>query len=345
MEWLARAHRAAGEKGVAARYTFKDGWLSPYPETTGYIIPTLFAYSRFTGNLDYFDMALRLNEWLMALQLPSGGFPGGHLDANQGPVVFNTGQILIGLLETYRRTKDDDALIASRRAAQWLVENQDEDGAWRRFTYKDRFHAYHTRVAWPLVEVGTAIGEERFITAGRANLDFALSLQQENGWFRHNTLDEEGIPFTHTLAYVARGLLEAGLHLGEERYVESADRLARALLRDFETRHGLGGQYDEHWRSHGDFSCLTGNAQTSILWLKLAAAGAKERKGYVEAARRLNRQIMHCQDLDSNHPGVRGGVPGSCPMSGPYIRYGYPNWAAKFLADALMLEIAQARDR
>ena len=32
-------------------------------------------------------------------------------------------------------------------------------------------------------------------------------------------------------------------------------------------------------------------------------------------------------------------VKGSLPLSGPYGRYAYLNWAAKFLADSLMLEI------
>ena len=61
-----------------------------------------------------------------------------------------------------------------------------------------------------------------------------------------------------------------------------------------------------------------------------------------EGAIRLNRQVMHCQDLHSNHPGIRGAVPGSWPIEGPYIQWGYPNWAAKFLADALMLELDNA---
>ena len=33
-----------------------------------------------------------------------------------------------------------------------------------------------------------------------------------------------------------------------------------------------------------------------------------------------------------------GGVKGSFPVDGDYCRYAYPNWAAKFLADSLMLE-------
>ena len=34
---------------------------------------------------------------------------------------------------------------------------------------------------------------------------------------------------------------------------------------------------------------------------------------------------------------VRGAVAGSYPIWGGYIRFGFPNWAAKFLADAIMM--------
>ncbi|MHC4944905.1 MAG: prenyltransferase/squalene oxidase repeat-containing protein [Planctomycetota bacterium] len=337
MEWLLNAWRATEGKGVAARYTLDQGWTSAYPETTGYIIPTLFRYGEIAHEERFSNVALDLAEWLLTVQMDSGAFPGGHLDQGRGPVVFNTGQILIGLTEAFHRTSDRRFGRAAARAGAWLADVQDDDGAWRRHTYKDRFHAYHTRVAWPLVEIGLLLDDKRIVEAGRANLDFTLTLQQENGWFRHNILDEEEIPFTHTLAYVTRGLLEAGVLLNREQYIESAKRLAMPLLEDFQ-RHGfLAGQYDGEFNGRRSFSCLTGCAQMSIVWQRLYEIGAGKAFLFDEA-RDLNRQVMHCQNIHAGHPGIRGGVPGSWPIEGPYIKWGYPNWAVKFLADALMLE-------
>ena len=37
--------------------------------------------------------------------------------------------------------------------------------------------------------------------------------------------------------------------------------------------------------------------------------------------------------------GLRGGVKGSFPVDGDYGRYQLLNWAAKFLADSLMMEM------
>jgi hypothetical protein len=135
-------------------------------------------------------------------------------------------------------------------------------------------------------------------------------------------------------------MLEGGLLLGDAAYLESAYRLAYPLMADFEVRRFLPGQYDKDLEPVTDFSCLTGSVQMSIVWQKLGCLieDGEEAERFLNAARRINRQVMHCQDLFSNNPGIRGAVPGSWPISGPYIRYGYPNWAAKFLADALMFE-------
>src|SRR6187200_1373607 len=46
--WLARAQdcSASQDGGVARNYSLVSGWAPSYPETTGYIIPTLLAYGK-----------------------------------------------------------------------------------------------------------------------------------------------------------------------------------------------------------------------------------------------------------------------------------------------------------
>ena len=46
---------------------------------------------------------------------------------------------------------------------------------------------------------------------------------------------------------------------------------------------------------------------------------------------------MSVQDLESADPNVRGAIKGSHPIDGEYMAWRYPNWAAKFFMDALML--------
>jgi hypothetical protein len=58
--WLKRAHDAAPDKGVARGYSvgwdpyfMSKGWQPSYPETTGYIIPTIFDCARYLGDMEY----------------------------------------------------------------------------------------------------------------------------------------------------------------------------------------------------------------------------------------------------------------------------------------------------
>ena len=44
------------------------------------------------------------------------------------------------------------------------------------------------------------------------------------------------------------------------------------------------------------------------------------------------------QNLYSNNLGIRGGISGSHPIWGEYMKYSYPNYAVKFFADAIMLQ-------
>src|SRR5213593_4130811 len=41
VDWLLVAHKAAGGRGFATQFSLAGGWGPPYPETSGYIIPTL----------------------------------------------------------------------------------------------------------------------------------------------------------------------------------------------------------------------------------------------------------------------------------------------------------------
>jgi len=54
----------------------------------------------------------------------------------------------------------------------------------------------------------------------------------------------------------------------------------------------------------------------------------------------VNRFIARTQRLGDRDPGIRGGVKGSQPNTTGYSPFFYPNWAAKFVLDALLLESA-----
>ena len=78
--WIARASEATPDAGVSAGYGFEEGWFASYPETTGYIIPTLLTYAEYSGEEDYTRQALAMADWLLTVQLAGAGFPGHFVD-------------------------------------------------------------------------------------------------------------------------------------------------------------------------------------------------------------------------------------------------------------------------
>jgi len=336
MHWLCRAQDAFAPGGVSIDYSLARGWRPGYPETTGYIIPTFIRYAAISGHREYVDRAIRMADWELSIQREDGSFEGGSVGSNLGPFVFDTGQVLFGLLEAHRNTQDPRYLRGARKAADWLLAVQDAQGMWRRYTYNGIPHAYYTRVAWGLAELGRYTEIRAYQDAACRNVEWALAQQGDNGWFGSAGFTEAGhtAPFTHTIAYTIEGILETGLCLGRESYVDAAARSADALIRICEGGM-FRGRYDRDWNSRDRYSCLTGNAQIAAILFRLyQARGAAE---YLPIAQAINRATCRCQ-LTTGAPQTAGAISGSYPIWGGYRRYAFPNWAAKFFADALILE-------
>jgi len=102
----------------------------------------------------------------------------------------------------------------------------------------------------------------------------------------------------------------------------------------------LPGRFDQNWRPTVQWSCLTGDCQLAINWARLHQITGEAR--YREAVGRILGFVKRTQRLDGK-PDERGGVKGSHPINGGYHPWQYPNWAAKFFADALMLEMTLAQ--
>lgn len=341
-EWIARAQDASGCGGVSAAYDVaKRQWTGAYPETTGYIIPTFFRYAQFAGEDEYRQRAVRMASWESEIQFPQGGVRAGTMDATQiVPTIFNTGQVLFGWLSAWQHTRDERFRDSAVRAADWLVDAQDPDGAWRRFASPFASHSlntYNTRVAYALAKAGHELQEPRYVEAAVRNVQWALTQMHPNGWLENNDLEDNDRPLTHTIAYATRGILEVGLVADNSSFVEVAARIARAVAQSQRRDGALPGRLDSSWQAAIRWSCVTGNAQMAIIWQRLAAeTGDASWKAAAEKAIRFNLSI---QDLTAADAGVRGGMPGSHPRSGGYMKNRYPNWATKFFMDALMLQL------
>lgn len=341
IDWLCRAQDArngsAGSGGVSVGWSFEDGWLPSYPETSGYIVETFVAAARVLDRPELVQRANRILDWQLCIQHPDGAFPGHFGEPGSWPVIFNTGQIMHGMLAGHLQLGRPECLKAAMRAGHWLARQQDADGCWRKCEHNGVPHTYNTRATWALLATALVSGDASLKSAALRNLEWALSQQRESGWFANNAFTPDRLPFTHTIAYAIRGFLECGVLLRSERYLEAALKPARALARVQRADGWLAGTYDERWNPRARYCCLTGVAQMSINWTRLAREAGDARLR--EPAQRGLAYLAAQQRLDDPDPVVRGALAGSAPIWGEYSRFEFPNWAAKFLADALMMQL------
>ena len=342
-QWLLQAQRGTPDDGVAHSYDIRaKKWLASYPETTGYVISTLYDYARHYKAPEYAAAAYRMTKWECEIQLADGGVRAGTMDAEiVAPTIFNTGQALFGWASAYKETGEEDFRVALVRAADWLLAAQDEDGAWRRFPSPfttSKLNSYNTRSAFGMVRAFQALQDERYLLGAVANVDWTLARAQHNGWLPDNCLgsNPDHTALTHTIAYSIRGILEVGLAANRKDHIEHALHMAKMVALQQRADGALPAYYSPEWKTTVNWSCITGNSQMAINWLRLARLTGET--GLIEHAKRANRFNMSIQDLTTSNANVRGAMKGSHPVNGGYMTYRYPNWATKFFMDGLMLE-------
>ena len=349
-QWICRAQDATPDDGVARSYSLvyqpyfkRKGWFPSYPETTGYIIPSMFDYAHLTGRQDIYDRAVRMAQWETAVQMENGAVQGGTIADKPTPAIFNTGQVIFGWLRAYEETGKERFIGSAVKAGKYLIANQEADGAWRKNLsnfVSDRMptFTYNTRTAWALFLLGEKVKKQAFTDGAIKNIEFAIEQQHENGWFPNNCLSDPDQPLLHTIAYCIRGILEIGDLSGNERYVQQAQKAADALLEKQRADGSLAGRFNAQWEGTGQWSCLTGDAQTSIIWNRLHGITGDDK--YRNGAKKMNVYLKKRQLIFPGKKDIHGGICGSYPIHGLYGSFEILNWAVKFFIDALILERA-----
>lgn len=342
ISWLKHAQDVTGNDGVAQTYLVKyQKWAPSYPETTGYIIPTLYRYAALAGDADSRERARRMADWEVEIQHPSGGVLAGALGDSDQPTVFNTGQVIFGWVRAFEEEGDERYREAAVRASNWLCDIMDDDGCWRKFgspmTGK-QVNTYNTRSAWSLARAHEITGEKRFLDAAVRNAEWALTQARANGWLEQNCLQDSSQPFTHTIAYAMRGLLEIGAYARREDFLAVARKIGDAMIANLPANGFLPGRFDSLWKPTVKWSCLTGDCQLGINWGRLYKITSEAR--YRDATTTILGFVKRTQKLAGTNRDTLGGIKGSYPIDGGYHPWQYPNWATKFYADALMMDMA-----
>lgn len=343
MGWLLHNQSKMVDAGFGTYYLSK-GWTSSYPETSGYIVPTCIQYAAHSKNPDFLKSAFDCLDWLHTIQFREGGWQSGYIHQLRDAVVFNTAQVIRGLMAGYRAGRSRD-LAAAEKAANWILKVQQENGAWAKHNFLGVERVYDAYVAAPLLELAQITNNNLYKEAAIKNLNWIITEKQlPNGWFRDadNSRHKNAQPITHTLAYTIDGLLDAGLLLNEIKYIQAAEKPARKLAEIFLQNGILNGRYNADWRGKEDF-ITTGGAQLAIIWFKLFRHNNDA--FFFEAATKMTALLTALQERHVPETlDTKGALFGSFPFWGRYEAFGMPNWATKYFADALMLEFQLEQD-
>ena len=347
ISWIKRAQAEAGDGGgvawgyrarAAVRSGAPLGWIGPYPETTGYIIPTMLRYAAVTGDAASIESARRMADWELRIQLEDGGFQGGIYGSE--PVsssTFVTGQVLFGLIEAYRSWQRAPYRDAAVRAGDFLIGCLDENGRFvKGFSHfcAAGSKAYEVRTGLALGELGAEQENESYRQAASRMADYALSCQERNGWFRENDLDHHDVPLTHTIGYTLEGLHGLGKLLHRTDCMDAVRRTLDTIVKLVREDGFLAGRWRCDWTPAVDWACLTGSAQIAGVYLRMHRESGNA--VYREVGQRLLGFLCGTQETKGKAPGLEGAISGSYPFGGEYGQWCALNWATKFFADSLM---------
>lgn len=269
-----------------------------YPEVTGYYIPTLIRWG-------YRELAIDYAKWLISIQHDDGSW---YDTFAQMPYVFDTAQILKGLLAAYSIWPDENVKNAIIKGAMWLAGNIQHDGRFKAAdesiwkmpkAYSELIHLYCLS---PIREVGIQFSKPELLKMVDLSIDY----------YKQNHM-EEILHFdllSHFYAYV----MEALVDLGE---LELA-KIAMNNIANFQTEDGaVPGYNDVHW------VCSTGLFQLALTWFRV---------GDIE---RGIKAFSYACRLQNESGGWYGSYPSAEDESNDYFAASEISWAVKYFLDAL----------
>ncbi|EPX85751.1 hypothetical protein Salmuc_05023 [Salipiger mucosus DSM 16094] len=216
LAWIRRSQDHWGTGGIPASYSARSRrYAAPYPETTGYSIPTLLDAAEALNAPEARDMATTAAAWLATRQLPDGAIRCNIEPPRTAPigtskiVIFDCGAILQGFTAMARR--EDRFTSAAHRLGRFLADAQAQDGTWRRHLAFDHFGSHNALVAYAMIDAGQALEDRRIEAAGHRCLDTLRARLRPDGYIEGCEFPgvRPGIAFLHPFVYTIEGYLKA----------------------------------------------------------------------------------------------------------------------------------------
>ncbi len=293
LNWIKANHQPG--KGVRVH----SGHAQSYPEVTGYIVPTLI-------EIEENEQASQLLQWLLRIQHADGAY--GDPDEDR-PHVFDTGQVLRGLLSGTRLPLSESTNLKLQRAlgktTEYLYGKMVEDG---RQGFGTQYgvegenpvsESVLLYVLPPLIEASRVLDLPHVAQAAQHCADFYVA--------QPYALQERTL--THFLAYE----LEALIDLGRKD-------VALSVLQQLQAEQQADGFV--RGREGVKSCCSPGLVQLAICWMKV---------GNVEPA-------LKALSWMEAHQEPSGGWRGSYGENASYFPDVELSWVPKYFLDACFLQ-------
>lgn len=219
-----------------------------YNEITGYALSLCAYMVRKTQQATYRKYGTQIARYLLAIQDtdPKSKTYGAYFHGYQHPqdepsslyYTFDNFIIMQGLLDWYGVTGDQALIDAAERVARWIQEKlayPDTPGAfYARYDRATGRYGYPTgkfsgdagilegKMAIAFLKLARHTKRRSYRVTALAALDYALTLQQSDGWFWANRQQE--YVFTHAQCYVSEGLIYAWQATKEQKYKQAFER-------------------------------------------------------------------------------------------------------------------------
>ena len=340
IEWLKRAQDSTPDGGVSrgVRITSTGiSWSPSYPETTGYIIPSLINAAKLTDAPEITRRAQRMGDWLQAIQLESGAWQGGNIKVPEHPTYFDTGQILRGMSALSELANEPQHRESADRGYRYLLDNYSpslpSDAPSSQFSQRP-WASYAVAPAVAFGMQNEALAESALELSKRAAADLQHT-QNSVGWFYNCSLDKNtDAALLHTVAYAMDGLWDIAVAVEDPQAESAAQQTLDGVIFAMDHNGYIPGRLTSEWKPAVNWACLTGTAQTGVLALKVYQRHGDEK--YLDAARLMADYLKTRQYLGDNQM-LHGAMWGSWPIDGGYETNGTPNWATKYFVDLLLL--------
>lgn len=330
LSWIYKSFKTNNHLGSSGTRNILGKWSSPYPETTGYLLPTLLNAAPYFPKENLISLSKLQLKFFESIKTVDGAYLQNTEDAE--PVVFDVAQILWGFISLVPYMEKSAPLLQEIEITrQWLRDILDNEGNFISHNYvKDFQPAYYSRIAWPLAAAENII-DSKPSRKTKALIKRLVESQNDNHSFKDWGFRKNEPALTHTIAYTLRGLWEYAEILNSKKIKKQVTLALHRLSKAIRVDGGIAGSYTEEWEGDHSFICSCGNAQLALLYMMVYERSRD--KVYLERVTTLLQPLMKAQRKAAINTGA---VAGSIPISGFYQRYKYTNWTQKFFSDALI---------